>query len=575
MEKLKRLRGSKLDLEKQEDRREFLRKLYPLIENWNDEIPDLGKMFKSDEINWLLIEDVCCENKKAPFVEFVIMAEYRDDPYSDDCAKWVLPSRKRTTAIHVAASQKSPDMALIVKLFGIYDRHDYADEETGLTHLHAACMLAELVPYVALFLDVARSDPNCRVRATGDTPLHFAARHRNEDAVNLLLRYGAEPMTANHLGLSPLHVLCRVDDDDADARLREFLLVCEDERKRLNLDARDGRGDTPLHAALRWGNKRAAKLMLAKGADPLARNDDNLTPLRMTVDLGDRDFAQMFYEMCVEQGRIHYPNLANNNNNDEKEDIFFKIVKVNNERLGELHVAIESHDMVYVDRLVKLGADPNARDSAGRTPLHVICQVDGNGASSLIGESLAALFFETCDEARRGLEIDARDRHGLTPLQWAVARLLPETTELLLQRGADLDNFVFPPSEIFLYDEVSREDRSGLEPRLEIAACAADVCDSLERRGYQWRDGEVATLMERLAQYGLFDRDEYSRRLNESEEFRRHEARLRRLFWPCVLPPYLEKRDYQLPIDRTCELLEGTNCAILWDIYCEVAGLEK
>ncbi|CAB0038485.1 unnamed protein product [Trichogramma brassicae] len=377
-----------------------------------------------------------------------------------------------------------PRHGLIQKLFDIYDRYDYADEETGLTHLHVACMSAALTPYAAMFLNLGQSNPNCPVRDTGDTPLHYAARHRNQEAVSLLLRHGAEPTRANYEGLSPLHLLCQVDDDDDDdggdhARLREFFRVCEDVvEKPLYLDPRDIRGNTPLHVALRSGSKRAAKLMLAKGADPLLPNEENLTPLQMAIDLGDRDFAQTFYEICVEQGRIDDPNLANNNkninndnNNDEKEDIFFKIDEVNRKRLESLHVAIVSHDMILVDRLVKEGANPNARDSMGRTPLHVICQVDGNGASSSLIESLAQLFFETCDEVKQQqLEIDARDVDGLTPLQWAVARLLPETVELLLQRGADLANFVFPPREAVFYDEVRGSDYCDVEALAEIAA---------------------------------------------------------------------------------------------------------
>jgi uncharacterized protein len=82
-------------------------------------------------------------------------------------------------------------------------------------------------------------------------------------------------------------------------------------------------------------------------------------------------------------------------------------------------------DLMRVKELLALGADPDARDEQGRTPL--FSAVLG-GAVGLVGLLLEA-----------GADPNARDQDGWTALHFAAQEHLPEMARLLVARGADVN----------------------------------------------------------------------------------------------------------------------------------------
>jgi FOG: Ankyrin repeat len=80
--------------------------------------------------------------------------------------------------------------------------------------------------------------------------------------------------------------------------------------------------------------------------------------------------------------------------------------------------------------LLKHGADPNAVNARGETPLHIAARGDEHTIGSGNYAVVSIL-------VKHGADVNARDKDGNTPLHYAVARCAFATASLLLKHGAD------------------------------------------------------------------------------------------------------------------------------------------
>ena len=160
---------------------------------------------------------------------------------------------------------------------------------------------------------------------------------------------------------------------------------------------KDRSGNTPLHVAAIAGSVPMVEWLLSKSADIDAGNTESLTPLDEAIRNAKDDVARVF----IEKGA----------------------------RIGQaLHLAARRNRTAVVDLLIAKGADIEARNPNGYTPLSNITRTAGPF------EALALL-------VQKGANINVRDSLGHTPLDNAVVYAGEDnrTVDLLIDRSAEIN----------------------------------------------------------------------------------------------------------------------------------------
>ncbi|CAB0035777.1 unnamed protein product [Trichogramma brassicae] len=170
-----------------------------------------------------------------------------------------------------------------------------------------------------------------------------------------------------------------------------------------------------------------------------------------------------------------------------------------------LHSALYRRPMfATVEMLLRNGTNANLTNDEGSTPLHIIC----NKKSKAFHDSgLAKLFFKVTDEINQLVQVDVQDNKGITPLQYAVASLIPRTVDLLLDHGASLSSFTFPDESFFVLERYTSYDMEyALHSKLVSRAML--VVEHLEKRGYELDRSEALIIMKLFAQHESFRLDQ-------------------------------------------------------------------
>lgn len=193
---------------------------------------------------------------------------------------------------------------------------------------------------------------------------------------------------------------------------------------------------TALHLAIRRQNSSLVALLLKSGADPLAQDKDQMTPWGLAISLGNEEIVRTLARDIDISGQ------ASGGATPAK----------------PLMLAIEYENDSFFEFLVDSGAEIEARDSNGATPLlkAVECGKMITSVSLLLN---------------KGANVNAKNNQGVTPLMSAVEQGSVETVRLLLEKKPDLE-IMADDKTTALYIAAKR----GFKPIVEMLLSAGAEC---------------------------------------------------------------------------------------------------
>jgi len=199
------------------------------------------------------------------------------------------------------------------------------EAQVKVEHLHQAADKCDIEQVKLLISEGAEVNVKCH---DGMTPLHYAAREGHKEIVELLLAHGAD---------------VNIGEAKYNKTAAEFAMR-RNHTEIVQLLVSKGADISPLQFALYMKDEAKARSLIEGGADVSRRTPTGTTPLDRAVDAGLKDIA----ELLIAKGA----------------DVNAK----NNQNWTPLHSAVYGH-MEIVELLITEGANVNARDAAGRTPL--------------------------------------------------------------------------------------------------------------------------------------------------------------------------------------------------------------
>lgn len=216
----------------------------------------------------------------------------------------------------------------------------------------------------------------------------FDAVHGDPANIAVLLAAGADYRARDGRGNTPLHAASALEFWEGGNNAVASIVALSEAGA--DIEARNADGRTPLHLAAAWsGGPASVKALVDAGADTEVRNADGWTPLHLA--------ASMSYD------------------------------------------GLESGDLASLEALIDAGADVEARDYHGRTPLHVAVR---HGHPYSVSALLEA-----------GANALARDLEGLTPLL--------EPREYALWEGDWLSEASSPGDNVYENLSITNADAAG------------------------------------------------------------------------------------------------------------------
>lgn len=401
------------------------------------------------------------ENNKAQIVDILVQAG----------ANIGCRDQNGFTPLGVAAMKGATDV--IKQLVTKYEVNiDNADCGIGMLTALQMASAVQNVESVRTLLELG-ADPNAQyyrlpplgVAAEGRRAIRFVEKYlpAGEDdpdkmlqCVKLLIEHGADftlPCGDKTKSLTPLLIACSSERSNIfkyylehGAKLNDDKLPGRDDGNTVinyaavvsnaeiigmildagcNIDSTNNNGETPLSTAVRRGDVEIAKLLISRGADVNKADNNEATPLNIVAGFRFPSGNILPYRFTSSDN--HYASVEML---DLLLDAKADVDKADKNGNAPLHYAVRLDEELAVpiaERLLACGADVNARNNAGRTPLATLSRVAKNN------KNVFKLLFKS------GADANIPDNDGKTPVYFMAGQLYLAGVKLLQKYGADVN----------------------------------------------------------------------------------------------------------------------------------------
>ena len=321
--------------------------------------------------------------------------------------------KDHVTPLHLACYDRTSDLARVLLDYGA---NVNAKDDHGQTPLFQLIERKRSTTDSYQYLDIAGllvergADANTRGK-DNTTALHLVSKHGMSDLVQVLIDHGAIVDSEDNQGQTPLHLSSK-GDLHPDRHLDIVRSLIE---RGANVNARDKDNATPLHLASSNCGLVIVPVLLDGGAFANAKDNCGQTPLHRCVANDSYNYYPCYVENQLTLVHLLLKHGVDVNAEDDDHET-------------ALHLALDHYGHQIAPVLLDHGANPNATNNLGETPLYRLLNLPDFPEEYHLGTVRLLL--------EHGANPNVQDKGGVTPLQLTSRNGWLEVARLLRDHGA-------------------------------------------------------------------------------------------------------------------------------------------